>query len=94
MARKHDVNKINLEIDNIEFWGPHEGNDGGMRVYWSSNIGFGQLDIVKPTVKSGDICKDGCSRINVYTECMDIQEDKEFTNKILSLLAEKLIVME
>ncbi len=37
MTRKYDVNNINLTIENIDFWSPHnKRNKGGMRIYWSS----------------------------------------------------------
>jgi len=94
MPRKFDVNNINLQIDNIDFWSPHEGNKGGMRIYWSADIGFGQFDIVK---RSGNDGEDYDSPeeeliLIVDTERMDHGDDKEFTQKILSLLVEKLKV--
>ena len=93
MARKFDVNNINLQIDNVDFWSPHIGNKGGMRIYWSADIGFGQLDIVK---RSGNDEEDSESPLEelvltAETEHMDY-EDKAFTEKILSLLVERLTV--
>ena len=98
MPRKHDVNKINLQIDNVDFWSPHTGNKGGMRVYWSANIGFGQLDVVKRSGNDGegrDIIEGDLEEelvLIVDTERMDYDDDKEFTSKIFSLLVDKLKV--
>lgn len=66
---------LDLSVDGVEFWGQHEGNKGGMRISWSANIGFGQLDIVKT--------KD--NELIAFTERMD-GEDKSFTANVLSEL--------
>jgi len=98
MPRKFNVNNINLQIDNIDFWSAHTGNKGGMRIYWSSDIGYGQLDIVKRSGNDGegrDILEGALEEdlvLIVDTERMDHGDDKEFTQKILSLLGEKLKV--
>ena len=96
MSNKIDVNKINLQIDNIEFWGPHKGNKGGIRVYWSSSIGFGSLDIVKRKGPEEDDPSSRCENLEmtVHTECMDRGTDKTFTKKILTLLSDKLLVVD
>lgn len=36
----------NLTVDEVEFWSKNESNNGGMRLSWSANIGFGTTDIV------------------------------------------------
>lgn len=95
MVRKYDVDNIDLRINNVDFWGEHKGNDGGIRVYWSSSIGFGTLDIVKP--KGGDNNPEssfGGMNLHCFTEGMDIQDDKSFTEKIFSLLLNKLIIVD
>ena len=98
MTRKFDVNKINLQIDNIDFWSAHTGNKGGMRIYWSADIGFGQLDIVKRSGNDGegrDILEGALEEdlvLIIDTERMDCEDDKEFTGKIMSLLVDKLKV--
>lgn len=95
MIRKYDVDCINLKIDNVDFWGEHKGNDGGIRVYWSSDIGFGTLDVVKQ--KRCDDNNDdlfGGINLHCYTEGMDIQDDKRFTKKIFSLLLNELIIVD
>lgn len=95
MKRKIDVNNINLQIDNVDFWSPHERNRGGMRIYWSSDIGFGELTIVKTKGTEGSDYSNAPEEIEliVDSEYMDIQADKSFTNKLLSLLVERLIVV-
>ena len=94
MTRKFDVNNINLQIDNVDFWSPHTGNKGGMRIYWSYSIGFGQLDIVKHSGNDGEDYDSPEEELVliVDTERMDHEDDKEFTQKILSLLVDKLKV--
>lgn len=96
MSRKHDVNKINLQIDNVDFWSEHRGNKGGMRVYWSSDIGFGELDIVKTKGNNGHDTESPYEKLELkaYTENMDKEDDKDFTEKILKLLCEYLIITE
>jgi hypothetical protein len=98
MPRKFDVNNINLQIDNIDFWSPHTHNKGGMRIYWSADIGFGQLDVVKRSGNDGegrDILEGSLEEeliLIVDTERMDSEDDKAFTGKIMSLLVDKLKV--
>ena len=98
MPRKFDVNNINLQIDNIDFWSPHTHNKGGMRIYWSADIGFGTLDIVKRSGNDGegrDILEGALEEklvLIVDTERMDSENDKAFTEKILSLLVKMLKV--
>ena len=99
MPRKYDVNNINLQIDNVDFWSAHTGNKGGMRIYWSADIGFGQLDIVKRSGNDGegrDILEGALEEeliLIVDTERMDHEDDKVFTQKIMSLLVEMLKVV-
>ncbi len=94
MTRNHDVNNINLQIDNVDFWSKHKENKGGMRIYWSSDLGFGTLDIVKRSGNDGEDFESAEEELilTVHTEYMDDEFDKEFTNKILNLLAEKVQV--
>lgn len=98
MPRKFDVNNINLQIDNVDFWSAHTGNKGGMRIYWSADIGFGQLDIVKRSGNDGegrDILEGALEEeliLTVHTEHIDSEDDKSFTEKILSLLIQQLHV--
>lgn len=49
-----------MEVTGLSFWGPHEGNKGGLRLFWESKAGFGTFDIVQE--------KDGT--IFIDTECM------------------------
>ena len=45
MDRKHDVNKIDLKVMNVEFY------DDSMEIYWDSSIGFGCYDITQDDLK-------------------------------------------
>jgi len=98
MTRKHNVNNINLQIDNVDFWSPHTHNKGGMRIYWSADIGYGQLDVVKRSGNDGEgrDTLEGVSEedlvLIVDTERMDHEDDKEFTSKVISLLVDMLKV--
>jgi hypothetical protein len=88
MARRHDVNNINLEIDDIEIFPPYTTresifiHDGCMRISWSSTIGFGTYDLYK----------DQKGKWHGDSECMDNNDDKDFIKKLLELLVEKLII--
>ncbi len=85
MSRKYDVNNINLSIYNIDFWSPHnKRNKGGMRIYWSSDIGFETLDVVKRGGNDGSDFESPEEEliITANTEYMDSQDDKEFTEKL------------
>ena len=75
----------NLVLDSVEFWGEHEGNKGGMRISWSANIGFGQLDIFQSKESDGIIA---------FTECMANEDDKSFIGVVFGELIKKLHVLE
>ena len=94
MKRNHNINEINLTIENIDFWSPHTRNKGGMRIYWDSNIGFGTLDIVKRSGNDGEDFESPKEELilTADTEYMDSEDDKEFTKKIMELVVEKLII--
>lgn len=97
MARKHSVESMNLQIDNVDFWSKHDYNKGGMRIYWSGNIGYGTLDIVKRAGNNGyDFLEDTYEEmvLTAHTERMDSNDDKEFIRKILSLLADFVNVVD
>ena len=66
-----------------------------MRIYWGSDIGFGQPDIVKRSGNDGDDYNNLQKEeliLTVDTERMDSEDDKAFIEKILSLLIEMLKV--
>lgn len=73
MSRKNNVDEINLEVRNII---THSA--GGIRIEWTSDLGFGQYDL---QVREGKIVAD--------SESMDSGEDKDFLRKLLSLIADK-----
>jgi hypothetical protein len=73
MSRKNNVDEINLEVRNII---THSA--GGIRIEWTSDLGFGQYDL---QVREG--------KIVASSESMDSVEDKDFLRKLLSLIADK-----
>lgn len=75
MSRKHDVNDINLNVSGFD---PIKD---GLRIYWGSNIGFGQYDI---WIEDGKVCGD--------SECMDSQDDKDFIRKLFELVADQMTI--
>ncbi|WP_028236249.1 hypothetical protein [Pseudobutyrivibrio sp. MD2005] len=76
--RKHDVNEINLQVDEVEFIGD------GLLISWSSSIGFGQYDISYSSEFGWTIS----------SECMDSNEDKAFGKKLLELIIDKAKVID
>lgn len=72
--------EVKIDVDDIDFWGESEIIDGGMRIYWSGNIGFGQLDIYKD--KNGDFLAE--------TECMASDDNREFIDLIFEKIRNKL----
>lgn len=78
------MNLDSLEIDDISFWGTGNYYNGGLKIDWSGNMGWGELDIVI----------DKNNKLVAFTECMDTNEDKKFVKKIMELLVEKLIIVE
>ncbi len=94
--RKNKVDDMCLQIDNVDFWSGHEKNKGGMRIYWSGNVGFGTLDIVKRNGNDGEDFKSPYEELmlTAHTECMDNQDDKTFTRKILDLLVNCLKIID
>ena len=73
MSKKNNVDEINLEVRNII---THSA--GGIRIEWTSDLGFGQYDL---QVREG--------KIVASSESMDSGEDKDFLRKLLSLIADK-----
>jgi hypothetical protein len=93
--RKHDVNEIHLKIYNVIFWSPNELCKGGMRIFWTSDLGFGTLDIIKTAGNSDDDNDDSPYEelvLEADTEYMDTQDDKAFTKKLMELLVERLTI--
>lgn len=90
--KKHD----NLTVDGVDFWSPHPHNKGGMRIYWSSDKGFGNLDIVKKSgfTRYGTVDKDEELILNVYSEGMVSIDNKEFIQRIMRLFVEKLNIID
>ena len=73
MLKKNNLDEINLEVRNII---THSA--GGIRIEWTSDLGYGQYDL---QVRGG--------KIVASSESMDSGEDKDFLRKLLSLIADK-----
>lgn len=82
MARKHKVDEINLEITNLLPF----TNDAyvGFTINWVSDIGFGEYTIYRK-FDSDEWLGD--------SECMDINEDKDFIKELMKLFIEKLNII-
>ena len=85
-----------LTIDSIDFWSPHSRNKGGMRIYWSSNRGCVNLDIVKLKGFSryGEIDLEEDLVLECDSECMASNDSKVFIQRLLNLFLDKLNVIE
>ena len=82
MARMHDVNEIDLQIEDIEFFiNPHNGKKGVI-IGWSSMIGFGEYTIYM--TPDGELMADA--------ETMDGGDDKAFGRKLMELLMDRVTV--
>ena len=81
-----------LTIDSVDFWSPHSRNKGGMRIYWSSNRGCGNLDIIKLKGFSryGEIDLEEDLVLECDSECMASNDNKVFIQRLLNLLLDKL----
>lgn len=71
-----------LQIDEVWPVSTKVCPNGGIGVYWSGDVGFGEL-----VLTWGD---DG--KLHADTEHMDRGEDKRFTEAILKLLAAQIII--
>lgn len=74
--RKNNVDEINLDVRNII---THSA--GGIRIEWTSDIGYGQYDI---QVRGG--------KLVAHSETMDSGQDKDFLRKLLTIIADKVEV--
>jgi hypothetical protein len=85
-----------LKIENVDFWGGHNYNKGGMRIYWSADIGFGTVDIVKVKGIDGDDLESPFEKLKIvaHSEAMDTDSNKSFTAELLRLLLKKLKVID
>ena len=81
--RKHDVDSINLKIEEVE------PCFGGIVISWSSDIGFGQYTIYRKPVPEHP----ECVRWFADSECMDDLEDKAFGKKLLQLWMDQILVV-
>ncbi len=73
-----------IEIDEIWPVSTEVNPKGGIGVYWSGDVGFGEYVLFWG--------EDG--KLHADTEFMDRGEDKAFTAEILRLLVEQIIIDE
>ena len=85
-----------LTIDSIDFWSPHSRNKCGMRIYWSSNRGCGNLDIIKLKGFSryGEIDLEEDLVLKCDSECMASNDNKVFIQRLFNLLLDKLNIID
>lgn len=83
MARKHEVDKINL--DAYEFEPFVNEKYTGVTIRWDSDIGFGEYTIYKD-INSDKWCAE--------SEHMDNNEDKSFIKELMKLFIESLDITE
>lgn len=81
MGRKHKVDEINLQIDDLVTFVNEEYI--GFIIEWSSDIGFGQYTVYR-TCDSEEW--------KAESEHMDSNEDKEFIKELMKLFIAKLNV--
>ena len=83
MARRFEVNSINLEVYDIRPFVNERGS--GFVIEWDSDIGFGEYTIYKRADSDewrGD------------SEHMDNNEDKDFIRELMSLFIDKLYIVD
>lgn len=75
-----------IVIDEVDLDYTFDNQDKGYKGFclnWDSNIGFGQMTFIKRADK-----------LQVETECMSDNDDKEFIKLVLDKFIEKLEVIE
>lgn len=82
MARTHDDFVRNLRIDAVHIFKHEHCPNGGIRIEWSGDIGFGQYDLV--------LEEDG--KFHADSEHMERTEDKYFSKELFRLLHELIVV--
>ena len=86
--RKHNVNEINLRVNEVRPF--VMGDESGVLIMWSSDIGFGEYTIRStPSISNPEK-----KRWLVESECMDTDEDKAFGKKLLELWLDQCLVIE
>ena len=87
MSRKHDLNSINLKVENVE---PFDLDDVmGLVIEWSSDIGFGKYTIIQEY----DVSTQTSKLFIADSEGMDNDDDKSFGKKLLELWMEQMLIV-
>ena len=83
MARRFEVNTINLEVYDIHPFVNERGS--GFVIEWDSDIGFGEYTIYK-RADSDEWCGD--------SEHMDNNTDKDFIKELMKLFIDNLNIVD
>lgn len=83
IERRHNVKEIHLSVDDIK--GFDNDSYSGFKIYWSSDIGFGEYTIWTEM-------EDGELKLYGDSEHMDSNDDKEFVTELMRLVVNKLII--
>lgn len=82
MARKHDPKEIGLKIGGVYPYSNAKWE--GFEIHWTSKIGFGVYNIYRSR---------GSNEWKADSECMDINENKEFITELMRLFIEQLDIV-
>lgn len=83
MARRMNVNEINLSIEDVIPFSNERRS--GFIIEWSSDIGFGEYKIYQNA---------NSNEWHADSECMDSNKDKDFVKKLMSLFVEQITIDE
>lgn len=83
MGRRHKVNEIHLQIDDLIPF--RNERCVGFIIQWYSDIGFGEYTVYQPN---------GSKEWQADSEHMDSNEDKDFIKELTKLFVEKLNIKE
>ena len=87
MSRKHDLNSINLKVENVEPF--DRGDVRGLFIEWSSDIGFGKYTIIQEY----DVSTQTSKLLIADSEGMDNDDDKSFGKKLFELWMEQTLII-
>lgn len=82
MSRKHDLNSINLKVENVEPF-EHDG-EAGLVIEWSADIGFGEYAFIK---------KNSSGLWTADSEGMDNDYNNAFGKKLLDLWVDQMLIL-
>lgn len=83
MSRRHKVNEIHLQIDDLIPFS--NGIYVGFTIQWHSDIGFGEYTVYRSA---------GSNEWQADSEHMDSNEDKDFIKELMKLFVDELNIKE